>query len=132
MDDRANIGRSEVILGKALKGKRDDVVITSKVASPIGDGPNDQGLSRYHIMREVEKSLTRLDTDHIDVYLVHTFDELTPLMRLSAHWMTSFARVKSAMSDVVTMRHGRSARVCGSPINTMQHRICVSRINTIC
>ena len=62
----------EVILGKALKGKRDDVVITSKVASPIGDGPNDQGLSRYHIMREVEKSLTRLDTDHIDVYLVHT------------------------------------------------------------
>ena len=79
MDDRANIGRSEVILGKALKGKRDDVVITSKVASPIDDGPNDQGLSRYHIMREVEKSLTRLDTDHIDVYLVHTFDELTPL-----------------------------------------------------
>ena len=79
MDDRANIGRSEVIMGKALKGKRDDVVITSKVASPIGDGPNDQGLSRYHIMREVEKSLTRLDTDHIDVYLVHTFDELTPL-----------------------------------------------------
>ena len=79
MDDRANIGRSEVILGKALKGKRDDVVITSKVASPMGDGPNDEGLSRYHIMREVENSLTRLDTDHIDVYLVHTFDESTPL-----------------------------------------------------
>ena len=79
MDDRANISRSEVILGKALKGKRDDVVITSKVASQIGDGPNDIGLSRYHIMREVEKSLTRLDTDHIDVYLVHMFDESTPL-----------------------------------------------------
>jgi aryl-alcohol dehydrogenase-like predicted oxidoreductase len=79
MDDRANIGRSEVILGKALKGKRDDVVITSKVASPMGNGPNDDGLSRYHIMREVENSLTRLDTDHIDVYLVHTFDESTPL-----------------------------------------------------
>lgn len=79
MDDRANIGRSEAILGKALKGKRDDVVITSKVASPMGDGPNDEGLSRYHIMREVENSLTRLDTDHIDVYLVHTFDESTPL-----------------------------------------------------
>ena len=79
MDDRANAGRSEVILGKALKGRRDDVVITSKVASPIGDGPNDTGLSRYHIMREVERSLTRLDTDHIDVYLVHTFDESAPL-----------------------------------------------------
>lgn len=79
MDDRANIGRSEVILGKALKGKRDEVVITSKVAGAIGPGPNDRGLSRYHIMREVERSLTRLNTDHIDVYLVHTFDDSTPL-----------------------------------------------------
>lgn len=79
MDDRANIGRSEVILGRALKGKRDDVVITSKVAGAIGPGPNDQGLSRYHIMRELERSLMRLDTDHIDVYLVHSFDELAPL-----------------------------------------------------
>jgi len=79
MDDRANIGRSEVVLGKALKGKRDDVVITSKVASPIGHGPNDVGLSRYHIMREVERSLTRLQTDRIDVYLVHRYDDETPL-----------------------------------------------------
>jgi 1-deoxyxylulose-5-phosphate synthase len=79
MDDRANIGRSEVVLGKAMKGKRDDLVITSKVASAVGKGPNDRGLSRFHIMREVERSLQRLDTDHIDVYLVHTFDETTPL-----------------------------------------------------
>ena len=79
MDDRANIGRSEVVLGKALKGRRDDVVITSKVASEIGPGPNDVGLSRYHIMREVERSLTRLQTDRIDVYLVHRYDDETPL-----------------------------------------------------
>ncbi|MBI1929603.1 aldo/keto reductase [Candidatus Poribacteria bacterium] len=79
MDDRANIGRSEVILGKAILGKRDEVVITSKVAGAIGPSPNDRGLSRYHIMRAVEKSLTRLNTDHIDVYLVHSFDESTPL-----------------------------------------------------
>ena len=59
MDDRANIGRSEVVLGKALKGRRDDVVITSKVASEIGPAPNDNGLSRYHIMREVDRSLTQ-------------------------------------------------------------------------
>jgi len=78
MDDRANIGRSEVILGKAIKGKRDDVVITSKVFSHIGQGPNDYGLSRYHIMREVDRSLTRLDTDHIDVYLIHGPDDTTP------------------------------------------------------
>ena len=79
MDDRANQGRSEVVLGRALKGKRDNVVITTKVAAPTGSGPNDEGLSRYHIMREVEQSLKRLDTDHVDVYLVHRFDELTPL-----------------------------------------------------
>jgi aryl-alcohol dehydrogenase-like predicted oxidoreductase len=79
MDDRTYAGRSEVILGRALKGQRDDVVITSKVFSPVGPGPNDRGASRYHIMREVERSLQRLDTDRIDVYLLHGFDEVTPL-----------------------------------------------------
>ncbi len=78
MDDRANVGRSEEILGKAIQGKRDDVVITSKVFSQMGTGPNDAGLSRYHIMREVERSLKRLNTDHIDVYLIHAYDETTP------------------------------------------------------
>lgn len=78
MDDRDNIGQSEVILGKAIKGKRDDVVITSKVCSQIGQGPNDYGLSRYHIMREIDRSLKRLDTDHIDVYLIHVTDNTTP------------------------------------------------------
>ncbi len=79
MDDREHATRSEVILGKALKGKRDDVVITSKVHSPIGPGPNDRGSSRYHIMREVDRSLKRLDTDRIDVYLLHSVDDETPL-----------------------------------------------------
>src|SRR5215212_11848079 len=78
-DDRAFIGKSEEILGRALTGKRDDVVITSKVASPIGSGPNDRGASRYHIMREVERSLARLATDRIDVYLLHVYDAETPL-----------------------------------------------------
>ena len=78
-DDRAYAGRSETVLGRALKGRRDDVVITSKVCSPVGRGPNDQGGSRYHILREVERSLRRLDTDRIDVYLLHAFDAATPL-----------------------------------------------------
>jgi len=73
------LGRSERIVGKALAGKRDSVVLTSKVQSRIGDGPNDSGLSRYHIMREAELSLQRLQTDHIDVYLVHHLDPETPL-----------------------------------------------------
>jgi aryl-alcohol dehydrogenase-like predicted oxidoreductase len=79
MDDRANIGRSEVVLGKAIKGKRDDVVITSKVASAVGTGPNDRGLSRYHILREIEGTLRRLQTDHVDVYLTHDYDLTTPM-----------------------------------------------------
>ena len=77
--DQDGIVHAETVLGKALRGKRDDVVITTKAASSVGSGPNDAGSSRYHIMREVDRSLTRLNTDHIDVYLVHVFDESTPL-----------------------------------------------------
>lgn len=75
-------GRCETLLGKTLKNmgsKRDDLVITSKVWSKIGDGPNDNGLSRYHIIRECERSLQRLQMDHIDIYLLHAFDHTTPL-----------------------------------------------------
>jgi aryl-alcohol dehydrogenase-like predicted oxidoreductase len=79
MDDRNYAGRSEIILGRAVKGQRDEVVITSKVFGAVGSGPNDQGASRYHILREVERSLKRLDTDRIDVYLLHGFDDATPL-----------------------------------------------------
>jgi aryl-alcohol dehydrogenase-like predicted oxidoreductase len=72
-------GGSEEILGSALKGRRDQVVITSKVSSQVGPGPNDRGSSRGHILREVERSLVRLQTDYIDVYLLHAYDNTTPL-----------------------------------------------------
>ena len=78
-DDRSNAGSSEQILAKVLKRHRDDLVISSKVCSSVGDGPNDSGLSRYHIMREIDRTLTRLDTDHVDVYLLHSYDGDTPL-----------------------------------------------------
>src|ERR671932_695343 len=72
-------GAAERLIRRALRGARDEVVITSKVFSRVGPGPNDQGASRYHIMREVERSLRRLGTDRIDVYLLHGFDAATPL-----------------------------------------------------
>lgn len=72
-------GLSEEILGKALGSNRDDVFVATKVRLPIGEGPNDAGLSRYHIIRSVEASLRRLGTDHIDLYQVHEWDGLTPL-----------------------------------------------------
>jgi 1-deoxyxylulose-5-phosphate synthase len=77
--DCANVYGTEPIVAKALRGKRDDVVLTSKVHSPVGHGPNDHSSSRYHIMREVERSLRRLETDHIDIYLLHGYDESTPI-----------------------------------------------------
>lgn len=80
--DTANmysLGRSEDILGEALQGKRDKVLISSKARMRIGDGPNDEGVSRYHLIRECERSLERLKTDHIDIYFMHEWDGLTPL-----------------------------------------------------
>jgi 1-deoxyxylulose-5-phosphate synthase len=75
-------GRSEKVLGKALKGlgsKRDDLVLTSKVWTPIGPGANDRGLSRFHIMREIDRSLKSLQQDHLDIYLLHNFDPDTEM-----------------------------------------------------
>jgi len=72
-------GRSEEIVGKALKGKRHSVVLATKVASRTGPGPNDIGLSRQHIIRGIEDSLRRLETDYIDLYYVHRPDYDTPM-----------------------------------------------------
>lgn len=71
-------GRSEEFLGVALKGKWDKVVLATKFKSPMGDGPNDKGASRYHIIAAVEASLRRLGTDHIDLLQVHSFDPQSP------------------------------------------------------
>src|ERR671913_1796009 len=72
-------GVSEEITGKALRGIRDDVVLATKVRFPMGEGPNDVGLSRKHVMQGCEDSLRRLGTDYIDLYQVHCWDAATPL-----------------------------------------------------
>src|ERR671927_1851728 len=72
-------GRSEEIVGKALKGRRDEVVLATKVHGPMGKGPNEEGNSRLWIMREVESSLRRLGTDHIDLYQIHRPDPDTDI-----------------------------------------------------
>ena len=80
--DTANIyseGESEEILGEAISGRRDELLLATKVRMPVGDGPNDAGLSRHHIIRQCEESLRRLGTDCIDLYQVHEWDGLTPL-----------------------------------------------------
>lgn len=80
--DTANVysgGESEEIVGKALKGKRDDVVLATKFHGPTGGGQNDRGNSRRHIMQAVEDSLRRLGTDYIDLYQVHRPDPKTDI-----------------------------------------------------
>ena len=80
--DTANIyssGESEKILGQAISGRRDEVLLATKARFPMGEGPNEAGLSRRHLIRECEASLKRLGTDYIDLYQVHQWDGQTPL-----------------------------------------------------
>lgn len=92
-------GESERIIGRFLKatGQRDRVLISTKVYYPTGEGPNDQGLSRYHILRSCDDSLRRLQTDHIDLYMCHR----------SASLITPIDETLAAMNDLV-----RRGKVC--------------------
>jgi aryl-alcohol dehydrogenase-like predicted oxidoreductase len=72
-------GLAEEILGKALQGKRDKVLISTKAFFPMAEGPNDLGSSRQHILEQVDASLRRLGTDRIDIYHMHAFDAFTPV-----------------------------------------------------
>jgi len=72
-------GRSEETLGVALLGRRDRFVLATKFWFPVGEGPNERGASRYFMMNAVEASLRRLQTDHIDIYYLHRWDENTPI-----------------------------------------------------
>src|SRR5437588_1295457 len=72
-------GLAEDIVGEVLKGRRDEVLVATKVRMPMGRGPNDAGLSRHHVISGCEASLRRLGTDHIDLYQVHEWDGQTPL-----------------------------------------------------
>ncbi|MEU6425161.1 aldo/keto reductase [Microbispora sp. NPDC046973] len=93
-------GDSEEIVGKALKGRRDDVVLATKVSRPMGDDPNQQGASRRWIMTAVENSLRRLQTDHIDLYQIHRPDPATDI-----------EETLSALSDLI---HSGKVRAIGT------------------
>jgi aryl-alcohol dehydrogenase-like predicted oxidoreductase len=87
MFDSADIysgGMAEEILGEAIKGRRDKVIVSTKGTFRDGPGPNDVGSSRYHLIRAVEASLRRIKTDFIDVYQLHAFDAITPIEEVLA------------------------------------------------
>tara|TARA_R110002050_G_scaffold79810_4_gene170540 strand:+ start:6529 stop:7527 length:999 start_codon:yes stop_codon:yes gene_type:complete len=80
--DTANVysnGDSESVLGKALKGKRNKSIVSTKATFQMGNQPNEKGSSRYHLMNTLEDSLKRLNTDYIDLYFMHGFDRHTPI-----------------------------------------------------
>jgi aryl-alcohol dehydrogenase-like predicted oxidoreductase len=82
MFDSADVysgGLAEEILGKAIAGRRDRVLISTKAGFRLGEGPNDVGSSRFHLIRAVDASLRRLGTDYIDILQLHAFDALTPI-----------------------------------------------------
>ena len=81
MFDTADVysnGASEEVLGEALKGRRDKVLISTKTTFRLGSGPNDVGSSRFHLLKSCDEALKRLQTDHIDIFQLHGFDAMTP------------------------------------------------------
>ena len=71
-------GESEAIIGQAIRGRRQEFLLATKAGLKVGDGPNDRGASRWHLMREIQSSLRRLQTDYVDIFWVHTYDPDLP------------------------------------------------------
>ncbi len=131
-DDRSfGPGRSERILAKAIKGKRDRLVITSKVEELVASGPNDSGLSRYHILREVENSLARLGTDHLDIYLAHHADPATPIEETVATFDHLVKDGKIRYYGFCNFKAGRPPGRSGRPTTGGSNRRCAFRRRTI-
>jgi aryl-alcohol dehydrogenase-like predicted oxidoreductase len=117
--DTANVysaGESETLLGKALAGRRHDVVLATKVRGRMGKGPNEVGLSRLHIMRAVDDSLRRLGTDYIDLYQVHRSD-----------WLTNLEDTLRALDDLVRAGKVRYAGCSNMPAWYLMKALAVSR-----
>jgi len=94
------------MLGEALKGRRQDAVVASKVFNPMGRRPNDSGMSRLHIKQQVEDSLRRLQTDYIDVYYIHHVDVQTPLEEMLRAFDDLVRKARSSTPRARTTRPG--------------------------
>lgn len=107
--DVYSIGVSEEVTGRALKelAKRDQIILATKVCNPMGDGPNERGLSRKHILDSIDASLRRLDTDYVDLYQIHRWDYETPIEETMA-----------ALNDVV--RAGKARYIGASSMYAWQ------------
>ena len=138
-------GISEEITGRAIKGVRDDVVLATKVFFPMGEGPNDTGLSRKHITQGCEDSLRRLGTDYVDLYQVHCWDSATPLKEtLSALTdlvrsgkvryigVSNFTGWQLMRSLAVSESHGFERFVCLQPQYSLVERNIEREVLPVC
>ena len=99
-----NAGVAETLLGEALKGRRDKVVLASKVRFQMGDGPDQQGLSRKAILRAIDESLQRLQTDYLDIYYFHAPDHSVPIEESLEAMETLVRAGQGALSRVLELR----------------------------
>lgn len=138
-------GRSEEILGRLIGGGRDEVVLTTKAYFPTGTGPNDRGTSRYHLRHAVEASLRRLNTEVIDIFFLHRFDDVTPLdetLREVEHLVTSgkilypavsnFAAWQTAKALGVATAHGWAPICAAQPMYNLLKRQAEAEILPMC
>jgi len=110
--DVYNEGRSEEIVGRAIKGRRDKWVLATKVANPIGKDPNRVGLSRKWVMTAIDESLARLGTDYVDIYYLHKEDHGTPLIETVQAMGDLVRQGKIRYFGVSNYRSWRVAEIC--------------------
>ena len=130
--DTANVytrGQSEEVVGRAIKSKREQVVLATKGYGPIGSGPNDAGLGRQYLVRALDASLRRLDTDYIDVYQCHRADPDTPVEETMAtlHGFVQSGKVRyigcsNWTGSQIVEAQWAAARIGGTPFVSLQPR----------
>lgn len=142
--DCANVyagGESEKILGKLIHNHREDVIITTKVFYPTGKKSNDRGLGRVHLTQELDKSLRRLNTNYIDLYFMHSFDEKTPLYESLSTFnefvkqgkiryigVSNFAAWQVMKAIAITEKFDYAPIACIQPMYNLLKRQCESEI----
>jgi aryl-alcohol dehydrogenase-like predicted oxidoreductase len=115
-------GLSEEIVGAAVKSRRDQVLLTTKVRFDMGDGPNDGGLSRHHLIRGCEASLRRLGTDYLDLYQLHEWDGLTPMDEIvgAVDYLMDSGKVRYAGVSNFSGWHVMKGLAAGGPFVSQQ------------
>jgi aryl-alcohol dehydrogenase-like predicted oxidoreductase len=122
-------GQSEEVIGRAVKGRRDQAVIATKARAAQGPGPNESGLSRLHLTRALDASLKRLGVEHIDLYQMHGFDPATPLEE-TMETLAGFVRAgkvryigaSNFSGSQIVEAQWAARRVCGLPLTSLQPR----------